>query len=314
MRWLSNPSEACLREALSAAVPALADAAVELPAQLAQLEAEWCAATAIVGGRFIAKFAWSEPAAIRVQREAEVLQALVRAAPALPVPAVEAASDDPVLFVTRRVEGRPLRFVHAHVTPSERAAVACELGRFLATLHQPAVLVRVSEAAPALIQPQPQGATPAIRERLPRFLDRPRAQRVSVLCDWVDEILGQPAPPPVLAHGDFHGFNQVWDQGAWTLRLVADFEVAGPADREYDFRYLPPLERTFGLVTATHDQYVAHGGGPLDLQRVMAWHIRTALGDALWRSEAGVPLPGDSTPASYIDDIGRKFPLVRAMQ
>jgi aminoglycoside phosphotransferase (APT) family kinase protein len=314
MRWLSNPSEACLREALGAAVPALADAAIELPAQLAQLEAEWCAATAIVGGRSIAKFAWSEAAAIRVQREAEVLQALVRAVPALPVPALEAASDDPVLFVTRRVEGRPLRFVHGHVTPSERAAVACELGRFLATLHQPTVLVRVSEAAPALVQPQPQGATPAIRERLPRFLDQPRAEQVSVLCHWVDDVLGHTAPPPVLTHGDFHGFNQVWDPRAWTLRLVADYEVTGPADPEYDFRYLPPLERTFGLVTATHDQYVAHGGRPLDLQRVMAWHIRTALGDALWRSEAGVPLPGDSTPASYIDDIARKLPLVSTIE
>jgi hypothetical protein len=64
-------------------------------------------------------------------------------------------------------------------------------------------------------------------------------------------------------------------------------------------------------VTATHEQYVAHGGRSLDMERVMAWHIRTALGDALWRSEARIPLPEGSTPASYIDDIARKLPLVR---
>jgi hypothetical protein len=52
-------------------------------------------------------------------------------------------------------------------------------------------------------------------------------------------------------------------------------------------------------------------GFDLDLRRVMAWHVRTALGDALWRSEAGVPLPAGSTPASYVDDIQRKLPAVR---
>jgi hypothetical protein len=31
----------------------------------------------------------------------------------------------------------------------------------------------------------------------------------------------------------------------------------------------------------------------LSTDRVMAWHLRTALGDALWRSEAGIPLTDD---------------------
>jgi hypothetical protein len=46
------------------------------------------------------------------------------------------------------------------------------------------------------------------------------------------------------------------------------------------------------------------------MDRVMAWHILTALGDALWRSEAGIPLPGGSTPATYVDDIASKLDRV----
>jgi hypothetical protein len=39
----------------------------------------------------------------------------------------------------------------------------------------------------------------------------------------------------------------------------------------------------------------------------MAWHLRTALADALWRSEAGVPLPDHRTPAAWVDDLAHRF-------
>ena len=150
----------------------------------------------------------------------------------------------------------------------------------------------------------------SIRARLPRFLDRRRADLVLGWCDWVDEILRVPAPQPVLAHGDLHGFNQVWRRSSWTVLLVADFEVAGPADPEYDFRYFPSQEPTLGLVTAIRERYMSLTGRTIDMKRALAWHIRTALGDALWRSEAGVPLPGGGTPATYVDDIELKLNLV----
>ncbi len=35
----------------------------------------------------------------------------------------------------------------------------------------------------------------------------------------------------------------------------------------------------------------------------MAWHVLTALGDALWRTEAGVALPGGGTAATYVDEL-----------
>ena len=42
----------------------------------------------------------------------------------------------------------------------------------------------------------------------------------------------------------------------------------------------------------------------LDLDRVMAWHVLTVLGDALWRTEAGVELPGPGGSAeTWVDDL-----------
>ena len=174
-------------------------------------------------------------------------------------------------------------------------------------MHEPSLLARVQDEVPGLVAPRPQGTTDAIRSRLAPFLDACRADLARQWCDWVDEILASASPQQVLVHGDLHGYNQVWDQSTWKLRLVADFEVSGPGDREYDLRYFPALEPTLGFVNSVCEGYAALAGASLDLRRVMAWHVRTALGDALWRSEAGVPLPAGLTPASYVDDIRRKF-------
>jgi hypothetical protein len=42
----------------------------------------------------------------------------------------------------------------------------------------------------------------------------------------------------------------------------------------------------------------------------MAWHLRTALGDVLWRSEAGIPLADGRTPAEWVDDLSTRFGAV----
>ncbi|MDQ1378413.1 MAG: hypothetical protein QOE15_2586 [Acidimicrobiaceae bacterium] len=38
------------------------------------------------------------------------------------------------------------------------------------------------------------------------------------------------------------------------------------------------------------------------IERLMAWHILTALGDALWRTEAGVALLGGGTATTLLID------------
>ncbi|MFK0292926.1 hypothetical protein ACIQU6_20965 [Streptomyces sp. NPDC090442] len=42
-------------------------------------------------------------------------------------------------------------------------------------------------------------------------------------------------------------------------------------------------------------------------ERVVAWHLRIALGDALWRSEAGIPLPDRRTPSQWVDGLSARF-------
>jgi len=301
--WLPDPSEHSLREAVATAVPALAAADIELRAEFNVSNPEWCAGTVIVGHAFVAKVAWSEPAAIRVLREARVLMALADAAPELPIPRLVGMSSSPVGFVTRLVDGVPL----GHDERPPWSLVGFELGDFLARLHRPALLGRVENEVHGLVRPCPQGTTDAIRLRLPQFLDGDRAAMACRWCEWVDEVLASPSPRQVLAHGDLHGYNQVWDRSTWKLRLVADFETSGPADPEYDLRYFPAVEPTLGVVHSVSERYAALTGSSLDVRRVMAWHVRTALGDALWRSEADVPLPAGCSPASYVDDLRCKF-------
>jgi aminoglycoside phosphotransferase (APT) family kinase protein len=304
MRWVPDPSPSSARAALAASAPLFAGRRIDLADGLPALEPEWSSSTAVVDGAFVLKFAWSEVAARRIRREALVLEALARVAPELPVPRLVGISDDPVAFVTSRVSGEPLDFDAGRISTAERDVIAGQLGRFLAALHDAPVL----DAVPDLVTPEPQAATDAIRERLPRFLDPRRSELVLRWCDWADEVLGARVPEPVLVHGDFHGHNQVWERVPWRLLLVADFESAGPAEPEFDFRYLPSPEITLGLVSAVRDAYVSESGREIDMNRVLAWNVRTALGDALWRSEAGVALPGGGTPESYVDDLERKLP------
>jgi hypothetical protein len=39
----------------------------------------------------------------------------------------------------------------------------------------------------------------------------------------------------------------------------------------------------------------------------MAWHLRQALGDVLWRSEAGLQLADRRTPPQWVDDLASRF-------
>lgn len=113
------------------------------------------------------------------------------------------------------------------------------------------------------------------------------------------------AAPQALVHADLHGGNQVWDDGK--LRAIVDFETTGAADPEYDLRAFPGTGPGVELVTATMHHYRELTGYQLETDRMMAWHLRTALGDILWRSEAGTPLADHRTPPDWIDDLTSRF-------
>jgi hypothetical protein len=151
--------------------------------------------------------------------------------------------------------------------------------------------------------PEAQATTEVLRAGYGRYVTPTQRLMVGEWCDWADEVLGG-AGDTALLHGDLHGHNLVLDPAIGALRLVADFETAGIGDPAFDFRYLPGQADSVDLFLEVRSRYEHLSGRALDLQRAMAWHIRTALGDALWRTEAGVPLPGGGgTASTWVDEL-----------
>jgi hypothetical protein len=78
----------------------------------------------------------------------------------------------------------------------------------------------------------------------------------------------------------------------------------------------PPWGRV-GLLISTAEHYGKRTGRPLKLDHVMAWHLRSYLGEALWRGEAGLPLllplPGGGTSSDYVDQLSERFGMLRFM-
>ena len=303
LTWLSDRSVASVREALRQHAPELSNEDVELRAWIEQHDPKWWYGSAVVGRQCFVKFAWSQSAAEKVWHEACVLDALEAHSEPLCAPRVVAASDNPALLATEWIAGDPLTIERVGQMDSEcLVATASELARYLADLHCPDVLAAVMRAVGPMETPLPQATTSAIRTNLTPWIRSDQVGEVSQWCDWADEILGGPVEP-VFVQGDFHGHNQLWDLETLTLHAVLDYGESGAADPAYDFRYLPAQGSTTDLFRATATQYGEYTGKPLDLSRVMAWHMRTVLGDALWRSRAGVPLPDSRTPAEWVDDL-----------
>jgi len=152
----------------------------------------------------------------------------------------------------------------------------------------------------------PLVATSALRERFGRWVTPEQQRDVVRWCDWADEILAQPRPQ-VLVHGDLHGDNQVWHGGE--LKVVLDFENVGAGEPEYELRAFPGPGMGPGLelLTAIMRHYERMTDRELSVERVMAWHVRQALGDALWRSEAGIPLADRRAPGDWVADLAARF-------
>jgi aminoglycoside phosphotransferase (APT) family kinase protein len=301
--WLADGTEESLRSAIAMCAPRLGDLPIRINAWHAQSNPLWWSSSAVVDERFIVKFAWSEVRAIRVWREGVVLERLLALEPSLPLPELVVLSKDPALLVTRRVEGSPLSWEWASgLSAGETAQVARQIAAFLVRLHD-ADIARVLGDLPE-VHPTAQADTESLRRRYLHLVDDGRAASVTRWCDWVERVLdGGPPLPGVLVHGDLHGYNQVWDPASASLLAVVDFEESGVADRHFDLRYLPSNGRGPELVLAVMAAYEGLSGQRLAIERIMAWHILTALGDALWRTEAGVALPGGGTATTYVDAL-----------
>jgi aminoglycoside phosphotransferase (APT) family kinase protein len=302
MRWLPDCSPAAITEALRAVAPELSGQEIVVREAVGEEDPQWWAASAVVGERFVAKFAWSQPAALRLAHEVCILTALTHEPAVMFLPEVVASSTDPVLLVIRRVPGTALFDI---VDRIDRDHAGRQLASFLTGLHHPETLEQVEglvgDLPPALLQP---ATTSTIRYRFGNWVRPDQVGTVMRWCDWADDVLASPRPT-VLVHGDLHGGNQVWHDDE--LRVVVDFETAGTAEPEYDLRAFPGTGPGVELMQATMHHYQQISGRHLSTDRVMAWHLRTALGDALWRSEAGVPLPDHRTPTAWVDDLTARF-------
>jgi aminoglycoside phosphotransferase (APT) family kinase protein len=314
LSWLSEYSESALRSALRAAGGGLDRLPIELTGTNDLSRATWASGSATIDGQFLAKFAFSEPTAVRVWHEARVL-AILREDSAFSVPEVVAASPRPACFATRIVEGGvPLSYeLVRESTPERVEAIGAELAQFLANLHDPRILAVAGERLDDPLRvPEPglQATTDELRLRFTPMIEPRQRARVNRWCDWADEQLATPAEV-VFVHGDFHPYNQLWDAHELRLLLVADFETSGVAEPEYDFRVIPSFGPGVDLLSSTLERYISLTGRRLSLKRIMALHLCTTLGDALWRSEAGLPLllarPGGGTPDDYVDELGARL-------
>jgi hypothetical protein len=95
MKWLAECSAAAVREALRAVAPELSGYpfTVPEPDRVAQADPQYWKSSTVLDGRFIVKFAWSRPAAIRLAHEIGTLTALTRE-PSVPfLPEVVARSE-----------------------------------------------------------------------------------------------------------------------------------------------------------------------------------------------------------------------------
>jgi aminoglycoside phosphotransferase (APT) family kinase protein len=304
MTWLAECSAAALGEALRAVAPELSGYPLTVPGPAGKQDPQWHSGNVPVGERFFVKFSWSRPAAVELAHEIGVLAALARE-PAVPfLPEVVATSIDPLLLITRRVPGASLFDV---VDSIDRDLAARQLARFLAALHDPATRRRAEAAAGTLTGPRlPPATTATLRGRFGTWVRPDQRRTVVRWCDWADDVLAAPGPA-VLVHGDLHGDNQVW--GHDELRLVLDFATVGAAEPEYELRALPGPGMGPGLelLTAITHHYQQLTGRQLSTERIMAWHLRQALGDALWHSEAGIPLNDHRTPPQWVDDLAARF-------
>lgn len=252
----------------------------------------------LAGGELFAKFAWSEEAADPIAREGRILEILGRTS--FPAPEIVAVHPDVALFVTRRVPGGPVTSAGLGQLSFRR------LNRFAGQLVDALVELRSSQLRDdlvALADPKPpraQADPDELRADLEPMIRPDQWRRVLALLERVELVLATPGPDSVVLHGDLHGYNLVWD--GEHLAAVCDFESLAVGDPSFEVRYLPDNAPTQAYVRAVLEG-LRRAGHDDEVERALAWHVLTRLGDARWRTLAGVELPGGGTPAQWVDEL-----------
>ena len=304
--WLADGSVDSIRRALSTVAPDLADGAIAVRQGLGESDPQWWSSSAWSAAR-PSSSSLVTAGAERLWNEAQILRTFADRQAELRLPPVVAVADDPVLVVTRFVAGRPLTIEMVRsADQAEVDEIGAELASFLTNMHRPETLASARRAINWFPTPPQPATTDELRTRFGAWIRPDQQRHLLAWCDWADKVLARPGGA-VLVHGDLHGHNQLWHPDRPQLRAVVDFETCSVADPAYDFRSLPAEGPDLALLTATASHYRRQSGTDVALDRVMAWHIRASLGDALWRSEAGVHLPGGGTPPGWMDAINARM-------
>lgn len=286
MAHLQDASPATLRRLVSDLAPALRDATID-PLPVMAVQPRWCRGACLVGATHVLKVCWSTEAEAPLRLQSQLLPILSGFDPDLPTPVPVAASDDPVALLYERLPGVPLTYDEAgRLDKTRQAALAHQIAGALGALHSDALRAACDRSGVRFGRPQPQASTRELRNRLAPRLDSVTSAWLFTTLAWVDRALASPSADVVL-HGDFHGYNLVIDDQV-QLVGVLDFEETGLGPVEFDFRYLPRQSPHLGLLDDVMHAYEARSGRALDIEAIFAWHVLTDLGDALWRTEAGV--------------------------
>ena len=306
-RWTARPDEAELRRALTRLAPELPSLPMRINPSVEQPDPLFWSGSAWLVDQYVVKYAWSDVRTERLWREGVIFDRLHAHGSPLPVPEVVVANEAPSLLVTKAVAGVPLTVeLASRLTSGQLCEVADQLGSWMSRLHS----FDGDELLGGLpvVVPHAQSTTALLRDRFPHIVDERRTRTVLGWCDWVDDVLqGSSAPSEVIVHGDLHGHNQVWDPDTLDLEVVVDLGECGLHDPHFDFRYVPGNADSLELVRAVVDAYTKESGRTPRMERIMGWHVLTHLGDALWRTEAGVDLPGGGDATSWVDDLERRL-------
>ena len=130
LTWIAERSPEAVHSGLAIFAPSLAGLDVLLSDRVVTDDPEYFQGSAVLGEKYVVKFAWAEAPARRMVHEARVLSALATCEEPLPVPQLIASSSAPAMLVTLLVPGDPLVDPDL-LEPSRRSRLADDLGRFL---------------------------------------------------------------------------------------------------------------------------------------------------------------------------------------
>jgi aminoglycoside phosphotransferase (APT) family kinase protein len=250
----------------------------------------------VVDGTWAVRFPRREVAVALLARELPLLGLL---APRLPLPV-------PVpRLIGRPAGGYPWPFWGARLLPGVELAAAAlpedardslggEVGRFLAALHDPAVVRDLGGALPQdpMRRGEPAVRGPLARETLDRLASRGGWDTLSAVDRAVDDLLAEgaslpaPAGQPVLVHGDFHLRH---------LLVTADGAAAGVIDWGDTCLADPAVDLSMafgGFAGPARAALLSAYGGVVDEERelrarVLAVGLCAALAD--YADDVGMP-------------------------